>query len=72
MPRYTTCGKCEHYSRTMGRCVFGKCCPRTLKGTKEAMRFFGPSYVCGWNKWKRQAIDELIIDLEQEKKGGQE
>jgi hypothetical protein len=58
-PKHTTCGKCEHYSRSLGRCKFGKANPRTKKATREAMMWMGSSYICFRSKWKIKVFNEI-------------
>lgn len=60
MTRYTTCGKCSHYSYKLGRCRDGKVNPRTLKGTVAAMKIMGINYICRYSRWKQKAVDKLL------------
>lgn len=64
MSNFTTCGKCSWYSRSLLRCKKGKANPRTLKGTKEAIRAIDPSYICCFSKWKVKAVVQLMKEKE--------
>lgn len=57
---YRTCGKCDRYSRSLLRCIDGKANPRTLKGTIQAIRVMGASYICRFSKWKERAIKQSL------------
>ena len=63
---FRTCGKCSLYSHGLGRCIEGKANPHTHKGTKEAIKILGPTYICGYSKWKAKAAKQLVEEMRNE------
>lgn len=62
--QFRTCGKCEHYSRGLLRCIHGQANPTTLAGTMDSVLIFGPSYICNYSKWRTKAVQRLIAAKE--------
>jgi hypothetical protein len=44
----------KRFSRALGRCIFGKVNPRTLKGAKQCVAFMGKDYICQFNRFRRE------------------
>ena len=57
-----TCSKCRNYSFGLRRCLLSKANPNTKKGTKEAMKIMGPTYVCEHNKWRQVIFNEMVLE----------
>jgi len=57
-----TCSACESYNKGLGRCVYGKIIPKTIKGGAEAARWMGIDYIC--NKFGHR--DKVFARIEKE------
>lgn len=63
----TGCYQCARYSHAHGRCLDGKINPKTYKGMKDAVNYFGINYICkhtvNGNKFRNRLVEETCKNL---------
>lgn len=58
------CGKCNNYSRSLGRCLQGMVNPPTIKGAVQCASLMGLSYICPKHGTRDKVGKRLILNYQ--------